>query len=91
MLGENYLSWRRSGLVARIRLQTIGLNINTLSAKIQFWFFCVLYYGAIAFGVVFFRNFDSDVIVAYTNLETILFFSLRCVTTGGSRGTQVKR
>ena len=39
-------------------------RLNTLSAKMQFCFFCALYYGAIAFGVVFFRNFDSDVIVA---------------------------
>ena len=63
----------------------------TLSAKMQFCFFCALYYGAIAFGVVFLEILIQMLLLLYTNLETTLFFSSRCVTTGGSRGTQVKR
>ena len=58
----------------------------------QFCFFCALYYGAIAFGVVFFLEILIQMLLfLYTNLETTFFFSSRCVTTGGSRGTQVKR
>ena len=51
----------------------------------QFCFFCALYYGAIAFGVVFLEILIQMLLLLYTNLETTLFFSSRCVTTGGSR------
>ena len=57
----------------------------------HFWIFCGLYYGAIPFGAFFFCEILIEMLLLlHTDLETSLLVCLRSVTTGGSRGTQVK-